>query len=528
MAETFFEIPTDPEEFGVVLEPADLRRIDFSALEFQEMRRAIIEYIKTYHPTQFNDFVASNGIIMVMELVSYLADVLSQRSDVLVDESFLPTAQTVDAVDQHLVLINNEIKKATPAVVDIEVSIGSETPTAINVPAGLQFILTGPDGNPLTFELYRAPGDFTSPVTIFPGTRGIIGFGIEGKFIAPFTVESAGGPGQEIEILESNILDEPFFVTVQTGGIVEEWRRVDTLERAGPQDKVYEVKFKEDRAIVRFGNDKAGRSLLAGQIATVRFRVGGGSRGRISASAINETRPVNPNPPSRFSVEVLFRNPNPSSGGTDRETIEAAKLRAPKESAALSSATSGEDYAVQAKGFAHPIFGSVLKAVASVKTSLNANIVFLHILAEGPGGIPVLPSLGLKSGLETFLSDIKVLPSEVRVVDAAIKPVNLRANVVLYRSADPTFVKNEVDLAIQNFFDISKFDLGQPLYTSQLERVLQEIEGVKFIQLREPVDDIIQSKEGAVTAGDNQVGFDELITLGDVNVKFYFEKAVFN
>jgi len=528
MAETFFELPTDPEEFGVVLEPANLRRIDFSALEFQEMRRAMIEYIKTYFPEQFNDFVASNGIIMVMELVSYVASILSQRSDILVDESFLPTAQTADAVDQHLALINNTIKKATPAVVDIEVSVASEVVTAVNIPPGLQFVLTGPDGNGLTYELYRAPGDFTSPVTIFPGTRGVIGFGIEGKFIAPFTVESAGGPGQEIEILESNVLDEPIIVSIQTGGIVEEWRRVDTLERSGPQDKVFEVQFKEDRVIIRFGNDRAGRSLLAGQIATVQFRVGGGSRGRISANTINETRPVNPNPPARFSVEVLFRNPNPSSGGTNRETLEAAKLRAPKESAALSSATSGEDYAVQAKGFAHPIFGSVLKAVASVKTSLNANIVFLHILAEGPGGIPVLPSVGLKTGLETSISDINTLTSEVRVVDAAIKPVDLRANVVLYRSADPTIAKNKVDAVIANFFDIAMFDLGQPLYTSQLERALQEVEGVKFIQLREPTDDIIQSKDGAVTAPDSQVGFDELITLGNVNVKFYFEKANFN
>jgi hypothetical protein len=99
--ETFFELPTDPEEFGVVLEPAKLRRIDFSALEFQEIRRATIEYIKTYYPTLFNDFVANNGIIMITELVSYIGGLLSQRSDIIADESFLPTAQTEDAVSQH-------------------------------------------------------------------------------------------------------------------------------------------------------------------------------------------------------------------------------------------------------------------------------------------------------------------------------------------------------------------------------------------------------------------------------------------
>lgn len=523
MAETFFDLPIDPEEFGVVLDPAALRRIDFSALEFPEMRRALIEYIKTYYPDQFNDFVANNGIIMVIELVCYLSTLLAERSDVIADESFLPTAQTYDAVDQHLALINNAIKRATPAVVDIEASVSNEAPVSIDIPAGLRFSLTGPDGNPLFYELYRAPGDFTSPITIPPGARGVIGFGIEGRFLAPVVAESAGGVDQEIEILESDILDDPIIVTVDTGGIIEEWRRVDTLERSGPTDKVYQVTFYEDRAVVKFGNDRAGQALLAGQVVTVQFRVGGGIRGRIVSSAINETRPVSPQPPARNSVSVLFRNPNPSSGGTNRESLDAAKLRAPKESATLMSATSGEDYAVIAKEFSHPVFGSVLKAVASLKTSLNANIVFLHILAVGPGGVPVLPSLGLKKGLNTYLNDLKVLTDEVRVIDAAIKPVDVRANIIISRNADPSIVKDRVDAALTDFFSTDNFDLGQPLYISQLIRALQNIDGVRYIQLRDPVDDIISSTEGAVTALDSQVGFDELITLGNVNVKFYFE-----
>lgn len=527
MAENFFKLPIDPEEFGVVLEPARLRRIDFSALEYPEMRRAIIEYIKTYYPDQFNDFVANNGVIMITELVAYLSGLLSQRSDIIADESFLPTAQTEDAVSQHLALINNEIKRATPAVIDVEISIDTEAPTPINIPAGLQFSIAGADGLPLTYELYRAPGDFISPITIFPGTRGVIGFGVEGRFVAPLVAESAGGPNQEFEILEPNVLSDPISVDVTTGNTTVSWRRIDTLERAGPNDEVFEVLFFEDRALIRFGNDIAGKALLAGQIVTANFRVGGGIRGRIAANAINETRPINPEPPASASVEVLFRNPNPSSGGTNKESLQAAKLRAPKESAALSSATSGEDYSVLAREFTHPIHGSVLKAVASLKTSLNANIVFLHVLAAGPDDVPVLPSIGLKQSLQTFLSDLKVLTDEVRVVDGTIKPVDVRANVVISRSADPALARVAIDTRLKEFFSVNNFDMGQPLYISQLNELLQSIEGVKFVQLREPVDDIIASDQGAATATENQVGFDELVTLGSINVKLYFEKAQF-
>jgi hypothetical protein len=527
MAETFFQLPTDPEEFGVVLDPPNLRRIDFSALEFQEMRNAIIEYMKTYFSDIFNDFVANNGVIMFAELVSYLADVLSNRSDIIADEAFLPTAQTEEAVDQHLFLINNKIKRPTPAVVDIEISIPTEAPTSINIPPGLQFNITGADGNSLTYELYRAPGDFNSNVTIFPGSRGIIGFGLEGSFGTPIVAESAGGPNQSIEILDSSVLDEPIIVSIATGNVSEDWTRIDTLERAGANDKVFEVIFSEDKATVRFGNDIAGRAILAGQVITVRFRTGGGIRGRISSNVINETRPITPEAPASAPVNVLFRNPNSSNGGTNKETIQEAKVRAPKESAALGSATSGEDYAVLSKNFSHPVFGAVLKSVATVKTSLNANIVNLHVLAAGPDDIPVLPSLGLKTALEQFFDEINVLTDEVRVVDAAIKPVALRANIVISRTFDPSVLRDRIDSTITNFFDQSNFELGQPLYLSQICNLLQSIDGVQFIQIREPVDDIIRSSEGAVTAADNQVGFDELITLGDLQIKIFADKVTF-
>ena len=528
MAEqTFFDLPTDPEEFGVVLDPPNLRRIDFSALEFVEMRRAIIEYMKTYFSDIFNDFVGNNGVIMFAELVSYLSDVLSNRSDIIADEGFISTAQSEEAVDQHLFLINNKIRRATPAVVDIEISIPTETATAINLPAGLQFNILGADGNPLAYELYRAPGDFTSNITIFPGSRGIIGFGLEGAFATPFNFESAGGPNQSIDIIDTSILVEPIVVTVTTGDTSEDWLRIDTLERAEANDKVFEVIFTKDRARIRFGNDVAGRALLAGQQVTVRYRLGGGVRGRIGANVINETRPVTPEAPASAPVNVLFRNPNPSNGGANKESLDEARVRGPKESATLGSAVSGEDYAVLAKNFNHPMFGAVLKAVATVKTSLNANIVFLNVLAAGPDDIPVLPSLGLKQALTQFFEEINVLTDEVRVEDAAIKPVAFRANVIISRTFDPSVLRDRVDTVIANFFDQSNFDLGQPLYLAQLYNVLQSIDGVQFVQIREPVDDIIRSTEGAVTAPDNQVGFDELITLGDLQIKIFSEKVTF-
>lgn len=524
MDETLFDLPNEPEDFGVVFEPAKLRRINFSALEFETIRRAIVEYIKTYFPDQFNDFVANNGIIMLTELVAYVADILSQRSDILADESFLPTAQSVTAVSQHLALINNSIQRATPAVVDIEVSVPSEVPVPVRIPAGLKFNLLGADGNPLTYEVFRAPNDFESEVVIFPGQRGVIGFGIEGSFATPFVTESAGGANQEFEVFDDNILDDPIFVDITTGNEIKRWARVNSVESADAGDEVFEVEFTENSMIVRFGNDLAGKAPLAGQVVTVNYRIGGGIRGRIPSNAINETRPVNPDAPLSAPVQVLFRNPSPSSGGRNIENLSRAKSRAPIESSTLGSAVSGENYAFLASTFNHPIYGSVLKAVATVRTSLNANIVELYVLAAGPDNIPVLPSKGLKQGLETFFEDIDVLTDETRALDGAIKPVDVDATVVMSRNADPARVRNEVDQVISDFFDVDNFDMGQELYLANLYAALQDIDGIKYVNIFEPADNILSSGKLASETESNKVGFNELITLGETRIKIYFEK----
>jgi len=179
---TFFKLPDSPEEFGIVLPVANLRRINFSALDFPTMRRVLVEYIKTYYPDRFNDFVSNNGIIMILELVSYIGSILSTRSDIIADEGFLPTALSELAVSNHLSLINQKIKRQTPAVVDVEIILSNPVRTEIRIPAGRRFTISGSDGHPVTYELFRAPGDFNSYISIPPGKLGIIGFGIEGIF----------------------------------------------------------------------------------------------------------------------------------------------------------------------------------------------------------------------------------------------------------------------------------------------------------------------------------------------------------
>lgn len=471
------------------------------------------------------------------------------------DESFLPTAQTREAVSNHLQLINQDIQRATPATVDVLITIDSPLPTEIKVPAGTSFSIRGPDNQPLTYEIFRAPGDFTSDIIVPAGKKGIVAYGIEGKTGTPLIISSPGGTDQSIEIEQSNVLDEPIRVEVRTGSEVSVWRRVDILEKASADEEVYEVIHLENSSRIRFGNDIAGKSPLTGQEITVRYRTGGGIRGRIGSGAINDTRPVIPDAPYNAAVEALFRNPNPSSGGTDAETVEEAKRRAPREFSTQENAVTSEDYGILAKNFTHPVFGSVSKAIGTLRTGVdqdfdsvvkavqaapsvaegvaiiqndfvNRNIVEVYALAEGPDQTPVRPNSGLKRGLVDFFSRINVLTDEVRIYDGAIKPIDVEASVVMSRNADSGTVKVAVEDAIRDFFNINNFEMGTGMFLSNLYDVIQNVPGVSYTNIFSPADDIIETNK--IADPDNPgVGFNEVITLGNLDLKFFFEKGNF-
>lgn len=527
---TLFDLPNDPEEIGVLLPPARLRRVNFSALDFDTARRAIIEYIKTYYPTDFNDFVASNGVMMWTEIQANNTAKLALRSDLLANEAFLPTARTEEAVQNHLTLINQSIRAQTPAVVDIECSVTLPLTTDLEIRPGTQFTFRGPDSESVAYEIYRAPGDFTGKIVIPAGKRGVIAYGIEGEFAAPYIISSPGGTNQKYIVEVASVLSEPVQVEIDTGTEVQIWlATLDPLENYGANDQVMNYTVFANRVEFLFGDDQNGKAPLAGQQITIKYRTGGGVRGRIGAGTINETRSISPVAPANSPVQVLFRNLVPSSGGTDRETIEQAKKRAPRDftvrafaSDRPASIVTDDDYIQVASTFAHPTFGAVAKAAATVRTGRNANLVEVYVLTEGPDALTT-PSSGLKQALQNYLDEYNVLTDSVAVLDGAIKSVDIDMTVVINRNADASFVKDNVLVVLNDLFDTANRDMGQPLYMSDIIEVVSNIDGVAYVDLFKPSDNILPTNALAVS-GSAGVGINEIIVQGNQEVRFFYER----
>jgi hypothetical protein len=149
--------------------------------------------------------------------------------------------------------------------------------------------------------------------------------------------------------------------------------------------------------------------------------------------------------------------------------------------------------------------------------------VEVFALANGPDTL-VVPSAGLKIALETFFSEFNVLTDTVRVLDGALRVVDTDMTVVISRNADASFVKERVTAALDQFFDTTNREMGQALYVSDIVEVVTAIDGVAYLDLFEPRDNILPTKELAMT-DTSGVGINEIIIEGTRDIKFYYEKS---
>ena len=88
------------------------RDIDFQAYDFQTIRKTMIDYLRTYYPEDFNDYIESSEYIALIDLIAYIAQSLSFRADLNARENFLETAERRDSILRIAKMLNYQPKRA--------------------------------------------------------------------------------------------------------------------------------------------------------------------------------------------------------------------------------------------------------------------------------------------------------------------------------------------------------------------------------------------------------------------------------
>ena len=90
-------------------------QINFQAYDFDTIRSALVDYVRTNYPENFNDYIESSEFIAIIELLSYLSQSLAFRMDVNTRENFLETAERRDSVFKLARMLGYNPKRNYPA-----------------------------------------------------------------------------------------------------------------------------------------------------------------------------------------------------------------------------------------------------------------------------------------------------------------------------------------------------------------------------------------------------------------------------
>jgi hypothetical protein len=71
---------------------------DFTSYDFETLRNSMINYLQTYYPESFNDFLESSEYLALIDMIAFLGQSLAFRTDLNARENFIDTAQRRDSI----------------------------------------------------------------------------------------------------------------------------------------------------------------------------------------------------------------------------------------------------------------------------------------------------------------------------------------------------------------------------------------------------------------------------------------------
>jgi hypothetical protein len=134
------------------------READFRSYDYETLRKSFIDYLRTYYPETFNDYIESNEFIALLDVIAFMGQGLAFRNDLNTRENFIDTAERRDSVVKLANLVSYTPKRnlAAEGFLKITSINTSENITDLNgINLGNLTILWNDPANPNWLEQYN-------------------------------------------------------------------------------------------------------------------------------------------------------------------------------------------------------------------------------------------------------------------------------------------------------------------------------------------------------------------------------------
>jgi len=552
--------------------------IKYTNKDFSSIKTDLIEYTKSYFPDTYKDFNETSPGMMLIELSSYVGDVLSYYIDYNYKENLLATATEKRNVRRLAEFLGYKAPHKTPSVVKLKVEttisadgttgepVYGEAPSSID--GGLQiasninsevifettdeidFTASGSNDPIISPPTLDSNGEASS-YTLTRYVRAVSGqtktktfnitsptkfleldLGVDNLVEIISCVDGSGQSWYEVDYLsQDKVLKKTHYTDDST--------RTDAYDQGNASSNVssipipyvanyirvnkkFTTKFDEDtqtykacfgNGLFRFSNsgsnvdpvEQAGVTINGTNIAdvpsalgivtgnnpnlgetpsntslTFTYRVGGGAESNIQAG---ELTVVN-NPPAGVSITVS--NEEPSSGGTDGQTVDEIKYNAGAFFASQLRCVTKEDY--QSRILSLPQkFGSIAKCYVE---RLDGGALLVNTLSYNQNKQLVQTPQLILQNVGTYINQFRMINDQVgfgfdlgtednpNLFSGYVINFGVRFVVNYDRRSNPTEVKLNVIQVIKDFFKIEKMQFKQSINLNDLQYNILGLDGV--------------------------------------------------
>jgi hypothetical protein len=228
---------------------------------------------------------------------------------------------------------------------------------------------------------------------------------------------------------------------------------------------------------------------------TVRYLTGGGVNSNTFANQLNNLNKqgakfINPNLIST-SANYVFdsltaTNEEAAVGGSGGDTLEEIRQNTLALIASQKRSVTADDYLIRALSMPSD-YGSISKIFVQQPKLTDQQVSTLNtlnffILAQNSNGQLDYATKTLKNNLRTYLSQYRMIGDSIEIKDSYIINIGVDFEIIVL----PEYNNNEVLIScittIQSYFEVSKWQINQPIMMKDLYIMLDKIKGVQTVK----------------------------------------------
>lgn len=293
------------------------------------------------------------------------------------------------------------------------------------------------------------------------------------------------------------------------------WKRVDSFFESGPFSRHYTLDFLTGQ--ISFSDGRRGMVPPEGRnnIVAKTYRIGGGGGGNVNANTITSLVRA-------LSYIDKVTNPLPASGGSDRESVDEAKARAPYTIKSRDRAVTAEDFEMLALRASTQLARA--KCVPDRTNRGEVNLVLIP-KAETRGEEltrRLLPSNEILRFVKRYLDDRRLVGTVVHVMKPRYKDLSLKVTLLRRSIGTSDRLRREIEQKVRRFLhplvggkDGKGWEFGRPVLKAELVHHIEEIPGVEGVDALEIRDELRDVSVEHVRVDDDELPFLIHVTIAE-------------